>query len=282
LKSNLPDELRDSHEVPPDVMGELRRVSDRLGALAHRVHWLATTGSTNDVAARLADLGAEEGTVVVAEAQTAGRGRHGRAWFSPRGAGLYVSLVLRPSGTRGVSSGDNPAALLTIAAGVAIAEGIRAATGLPAEIKWPNDVVIGGRKLAGILAEAVAQAGWPPIIVVVGFGVNVQPAAYPPELAARATSIEAETNRPADRAVVLAEILAAMAERYADLRSGRFDAILSAWRGLARSLVAARVEWDGPAGVIRGCAEGVDDRGALLVRVGDRVERIVAGEVRWI
>jgi BirA family biotin operon repressor/biotin-[acetyl-CoA-carboxylase] ligase len=282
LKSNLSDELRDSHDVPPDVAGELRRVSHRLGAvMGQRVHWLATTGSTNDVAARLAELGAEEGTAVIAEAQTSGRGRHGRAWFSPPGAGLYVSLILRPSSAHPLSSRDNPVALLTLASGVAIAEGVRAATGLPAEIKWPNDVMIGRRKLAGMLAEAPAQAGSLPFIVV-GFGVNVRPAAYPPELAARATSIEAETNRRADRAVVLAEILAAMAERYADLRAGRFDAILSAWRGLAPSLRSAPVEWDGPHGVIRGRADDIDDQGALLVRVGERIERVMAGEIRWL
>ena len=243
------------------------------------LHWLASTASTNDVAARLAESGAEEGTTVVADTQTAGRGRHGRAWFSPPGAGLYVSTVVRPG--HGVSSDGNPASLLTIASGVAIAEAVRAVTGLPAAIKWPNDVVIGGRKLAGVLAEAAVQGGALQFVVV-GLGVNLRTAAYPPELALRATSIEAETSRPADRALVLAEILAAMGERYADLRAGRFDAILSAWRRLAASLPGAHVEWDSPAGIVRGRAQDIDRDGALLVRVGAKVERVVAGEVRWL
>lgn len=253
----------------------------RLGSIAQRVHWLTSAGSTNDVASRLAELGADEGTTVVAEAQKAGRGRHGRLWFSPPGAGLYVSVVLRPSNEHPLSSRENPATLLTLASGVAIAEGVRAATGLPAEIKWPNDVMIGRRKLGGILAEAAAQTGEVQFIVL-GFGLNLRPAAYPAALASRATSIEAETSRPADRALILAEILAALAERYATLRAGGFDAILSSWRRLAPSLPSALIEWDSPGGVVGGRAEGIDDQGALLVRIGDRIERLISGEIRWL
>jgi len=267
--------------VPADVRSELRRLAPRLGSFAGRLHWLVETASTNDMAARFAELGADEGTTVVAEAQTSGRGRHGRVWFSPPGAGLCVSIVLRPSTEHPLSSRENPAMLLTLASGVAITEGVRAATGLPAEIKWPNDVMIGTRKLAGILAEAAAHAGALEYIVL-GFGVNLYPAAYPVELAARVTSIGAETGRPADRALILAEILASLSERYADLRAGRFDAILGSWRRLAPSLPSAPIEWDSPAGIVRGRAESIDDQGALLARVGERVERIIAGEVRWL
>ena len=279
MRSNLSDTLRGQQDVPADVAREIARVAARAGSMGRQVHWFESTGSTNDVAARLAESGADEGTIVVAAGQTAGRGRHGRVWFSPPGAGLYVSVIVRPVSDE--SNDENPAALLTLASGVAIAEAVRAVTGLPAEIKWPNDVLIGGRKLAGILAEAAVQAGRLQFVVV-GFGVNLQPAAYPPELAPRVTSIEAETFRPADRAVLVAEILAAMSERCADLRAGRFDAILSAWRRLAPSLPGARVEWESPAGVVRGRAEDIDRHGALLVRVDGKLERIVAGEVRWL
>ena len=265
--------------MPGDVRHALELVRERLGVIGGTIYWLETTGSTNDVAADLAHNGANEGTTVVAETQTSGRGRHGRVWFSPPGAGLYVSVVLRPS-PRG-AHGDDQAGLVTLAAGVAIAEAVRAVTGLPAEIKWPNDVVVGRRKLAGILAEAATQGGELQFIVL-GFGVNLLTRAYPADLAARVTSIEAETSRPPDRALVLAEILAALADRYADLRAERFDAILSAWRRLARSLLPARVEWDSPAGIVRGRAEDIDDRGRLLVRVDGSVERVVSGEVRWL
>jgi BirA family biotin operon repressor/biotin-[acetyl-CoA-carboxylase] ligase len=256
-------------------------MSARLGSMAQRIYWLSTTGSTNDVAAHLAEGGAGEGTTVVAEAQTSGRGRHGRVWFSPAGAGLYVSIVLRPSHDHSLAKKENPAALLTLACGVAIVEGIRSATGLPVEIKWPNDVVMGRRKVAGILAEAAAQAGVLQFIVL-GFGVNLGAAAYPPELSARATSLEAEIGRAPDRALVLAEILGAIAQRYSDLRIGRFDAILSAWRRLAPSLSAASIEWDAPGGSVRGRAEGIDDEGALLVNVNGTTQRVIAGEVRWL
>jgi BirA family biotin operon repressor/biotin-[acetyl-CoA-carboxylase] ligase len=277
------------HDVPADVRDELARHASRLGVFGRRVHWLETATSTNDIAARFAEAGAEEGTTVVAEAQTSGRGRMGRAWFSPQGAGLYVSIVLRPGPPEGghdVAARDR-SALLTITAGVALAEGIQAATGLPAEIKWPNDLVIGKRKLAGILAEAVAQGG-ALAFVILGFGVNLRPAAYPPELADRATSIEAELGRPADRAIILAEILSALASRSADLQQGRFDAILGAWRARVPSLQGALVEWESPQGVRRGRAEDIDATGALLVRplgplgIDARTERLIAGEVRWI
>lgn len=204
----------------------------------------------------------------------------GRSWFSPAGAGLYVSIVLRPRHDA-LANTANPAALLTIASGVAVAEGVQASTGLPAEIKWPNDVMIGKRKLAGILAEATAQAGTLQHIVL-GFGVNMHQAAYPPELVDRVTSIAAETSRPVDRALVLAEILVALAERYEQLRAGKFDAILSAWRRRAPHLWSAWIEWDSPDGTVRGRAEDIDDQGALLVRVGGRRERLIAGQVRWV
>ena len=271
MKSNRPDDLGASHDVPADVREELSTRSDQLGIFGRRVHWLEMASSTNDIAARLAEGGAEPGTVVAAEAQTSGRGRMGRSWFSPPGAGLYVSVVLAP----------DPPQLLTLAAGVALADGIHASTGLQAEIKWPNDLLVGKRKLAGILAEAAAQAGRL-AFVILGFGVNLRPAAYPPELADRATSIEAELHRPADRAVILAEILCALSARCTDLRHGRFDAILSAWRARAPSLRGAFVEWDSPRGPKRGRAEDIDDTGALLVRADGRTERLIAGEVRWI
>ena len=257
----------------------MARVAARARGLGRHIHWLESTGSTNDVAARLAESGAGEGDMVVAEMQTAGRGRHGRVWFSPPGAGLYVSLIMRPPGR--ASAEENPAGLLTLAAGVALAAAVRGVTGLPAQIKWPNDIVVGSRKLAGILAEAAVH-GAALQFIVLGFGVNLRPAAYPPELSARATSIEAETGRPVDLALMLAEITAALGDRYADLLAGRFDAILGAWRQMAARVPGARVEWDSPRGVVRGVAEDIDRHGALLVRVGATLERVIAGEVRWV
>ncbi len=213
---------------------------------------------------------------MLADSQTAGRGRRGHTWFSPAGSGLYVSVVLAPARAR-----VDPARatqLLTLTAGLAIAEGIQAASGLRVNVKWPNDLYVDSRKLAGILAES---SGASSPLVVVGYGINVQSVAYPPELCERATSLESELGRPVDRLLVFVETLASIALRYADLLDGRYDAILDAWRSRAPAATGARVSWTTPHGVAAGVTSGVDAGGALLVRTSSGVERIVAGEVRW-
>lgn len=259
--------------LPDDLAASLAAAAPRLGAFARQVHWYPSVTSTNDVAARLAEDGAAEGVVIVADGQTAGRGRQGRAWVSPPGAGLYVSIILRPPA--GSSS------LVTLAAGVALAEGVEAATGLRPDLKWPNDLYAGGRKLAGILAEAGTAAGSVPHVVV-GFGINVLPAAFPPEIAGRASSLEGELGRAVDRGLVLASCLAALAARYADLIGGRAGGVLDAWRSRAAPMLGRQVEWENDGARTRGVAEGVDDSGALLVRSGAKVIRVMSGEVRWL
>jgi BirA family biotin operon repressor/biotin-[acetyl-CoA-carboxylase] ligase len=244
----------------------------RLGRLGRRFECYPTIGSTNDVASKLAASGDAEGVVVVADTQTAGRGRRGRTWFSPPGAGLYVSVVLTPSKSRDV---ERATLVTTLAAGVALVEGIREATGLAAALKWPNDLYVGARKLAGILAEGAGDA------VVLGYGINVLAASYPPELADRVTALESELGRSVDRARVFTETLCALARRYDDLLEGRFDAFLDTWRSLAPAAQGTRVSWRTPAGEQAGITEGIDDCGALLVRTSNGVERIVAGELAW-
>jgi BirA family biotin operon repressor/biotin-[acetyl-CoA-carboxylase] ligase len=272
LKSNR------SEPLPPEFADALARV--RLGRLGSSVLFFPTIGSTNDIAAAWAqswsgtdDRDRLEGLVVMADAQTAGRGRHGRVWVSPAGSGLYVSVLLTPARAR--VEPMRATMLLTLAAGVGIAEGIEAATGLRTGLKWPNDLLVGRRKLAGILAEATSSLE----AVVVGFGINVNPAAFPNELAGQVTSIESELGRAVDRCAVLAGTLASLAARYDDLLDGRFDAILDAWRSRAPASAGAKVTWKTPHGQRAGVTAGIDDHGALLVRVGDSVERIVAGEV---
>jgi BirA family biotin operon repressor/biotin-[acetyl-CoA-carboxylase] ligase len=170
-------------------------------------------------------------------------------------------------------------------AGVALAEAVEAMTGLRIGIKWPNDLIVSGRKLGGILAEAVPleRSGAPQALnIVLGYGINVGPMAYPPGLADRAISLEGELGRGIDRGAMCVETLVAIARRYDDLLSGRFDAILDAWRARAPASRGARVAWSTLEGPRSGVTAGVDDHGALLVRAGSRVERIVAGEVTWI
>jgi BirA family biotin operon repressor/biotin-[acetyl-CoA-carboxylase] ligase len=259
--------------LPDDLAAAVERVRPRLGRLGSRVLYFPVTASTNDVAVALANEGDCEGVVVVADEQTAGRGRRGRQWFSPPASGLYVSVVLAPATAR--ADATRAARLLTLASGVALAEGVGAAAGLKVELKWPNDVYVGGRKLGGILAETAGGQ------VVLGFGVNVGPMVYPPDLADRATSLDAELGRPVERAPLLAETLAALWGRYDDLLDGRFDAILDAWRARAPGAVGRPVTWVEPSGSRSGLTAGIDAEGALLVKVGDRIERIVAGEMTW-
>jgi BirA family biotin operon repressor/biotin-[acetyl-CoA-carboxylase] ligase len=271
-----------SSNLPADLAEAIEHARPRLGRLATSVHYFPTIGSTNDVAAALArraDGSSAEGAVVIADAQTAGRGRRGREWFSPPGSGLYVSLVLTP---RRVPTDDSRATtLLTLAAGVALAEAVETATGLAVDLKWPNDLHVSARKVAGILAEAApgALAAAP---IVLGYGINVGPMAYPPELGGRATSLEFELGRPVDRMLVFVETLAAMARRYDDLLGGRFDAILDAWRAKAPASVGTRVSWTTASGPRDGVTAGLAADGALLVTVAGQTERIIAGEVRWL
>jgi BirA family biotin operon repressor/biotin-[acetyl-CoA-carboxylase] ligase len=257
--------------LPPEFEAAWRATADRRAHFGAPVHFFNETGSTNDVAAALADRGAPEGTTVIAMAQSAGRGRMGRTWFSPHGAGVYVSVVCRQ---------PELAPLLTLAGGVAVAEGIRRATGLPCEIKWPNDIGPKGdvrRKLAGILAEATSGGG-DVSHVILGFGINLQAAAYPQEIAWRATAIEAELGRPADGALVVAETLASLATQVHEIVSGEAASVLTRWRQLSPSASGTAIESDGR----RGITAGIDGDGALLVRLESQLERVVSGEIRWM
>ncbi|HET7697683.1 MAG TPA: biotin--[acetyl-CoA-carboxylase] ligase [Vicinamibacterales bacterium] len=235
-------------------------------------------GSTNDLAAAAAERGAPEGTTFVAGAQTAGRGRLGRSWFSPPGSGLYCSIVIRRTAA---------APWITLAAGVAVAEGIRRATGLPLQIKWPNDIVaVDGagfkarRKIAGLLAEA---SSGPQGIqhIVLGIGINLSPSAFPPELSGRAGSIEGELGRPVDAGPILAAVLAALNGTLAELDASGPERLRARWLALAPSAHGAPIAWDGPSGPLTGVTAGIDADGALLARTGEGLARIIAGEVRW-
>jgi len=263
-----------SQAVPADLQAALAGARPRLGPFGQDLRFFTSVGSTNDVADRLALDGAAEGTTIVADTQTAGRGRLGRIWYSPPGAGLYASVVLRPGST------PSPA-LWTLVAGVGLADALRRVSGLNVLVKWPNDLVIGRKKVCGILAEGSASQG-SIRHVVLGFGVNLRPAAYPADLADRATSLEGELGRPVDRGIVLAGSLEALADRIEEARASGIGAILDRWRALAPSSIGSQVEWRSPDGIRRGTTAGIDGDGALLVTAGGAVERIIGGEVRWM
>lgn len=274
MKSNSSERGADSPHHR-EIAAALDRSRARLGRLATRVVLLESTPSTNDEAASLAAADEAEGVVVIADAQTSGRGRRGHQWFSPPGTGLYVSLIVAPARAR--VDRERATSLLTLMAGVALAEGIETASGLRVDLKWPNDLFVGRRKLGGILAEGAARES-----VVLGYGVNVATHAFPSELSDRATSLESELGRPIDRTTTLVETLAALARRYDELIDGQYDGILDAWRAQAPASRGARVAWSHGTTPMAGITAGIDDRGALLVQVGDGIERIVSGEITWL
>lgn len=268
---------------------DLARVIDvhrtACGTFASHYRVVASTTSTNDDAKAWAAAGAPEGAWIAAREQTAGRGRQGRPWASPAAAGLYLSVVFRPAADE---TADAPAtALLTLMCGVAVAHAVRG-FGAPASLKWPNDVVVapaGGagvsrRKLAGILAEGVV-AGGRLEAVVAGIGLNLVPAAYPPDIASRAISL-AELVRPVvSWEDALVAILQSLALWRARLSAGQAAVVLDAWRALAPSATGAPVRWRTRSGERRGRTAGVDERGALLIETETGRERIVAGDVSW-
>src|SRR6185295_4186783 len=217
---------------------------------------LDTVDSTQRHAAALAADGAADGTAVVAETQTQGRGRRGRVWQDAPGASLLVSVVLRTS--------LPPARLptLSIAAGVAVAEALHAEAGLDARLKWPNDVLVGGRKIAGVLLERRGDA------VILGIGINVTRDAIPSELAERATSIADEGGSP-DR-----EALLAIGRWRARLERDGFEPVRAQWMAQT-GMLGRPVTVEGVAGT----ALGIDTDGALLVQTETGPTRVLAGDV---
>jgi BirA family biotin operon repressor/biotin-[acetyl-CoA-carboxylase] ligase len=255
--------------IPEEFAAPFAQLLERRPNLPLRLEWHDEASSTMDLASEAMMQGGPHGLVIVANHQTTGRGRRGRHWISPAGAGLYFTMLLRRT-----------LPLVTIAAGVGVRGGILAATGLAADLKWPNDLMVGRRKLAGILAEA-NDFGPVSTAAIVGVGINVKAGPLPLEVAQRATSLEQELGLPVNRGMLLAAVLERLYDRLASAYVGLADDILQAWRAAAPSAVGARVEWDAPAGVRTGVTDGLDDDGALRVKTAQGIERIVSGELRW-
>ena len=256
-----------------DLTAEAIRATLSTAYVGRRLVVVERTTSTMDLAAREAASGAPEGTVVVAEEQTEGRGRFGRPWISPMGAALYVSILLRPP--TGLLPGVNMAAPLAAAAATSDVAQVEA------EVKWPNDVQVRGRKLAGVLVDAASGAsGTGYAIVGVGLNVNLDVAAHP-EIAETATSLRGEAGREVSRLDVLAALLSRFEMLYDRLKAG--ESLLGEWRGRLNVIGRrAVVTFPGLPGAppIEGVAEDVDLDGALLLRKDDgAVERLIAGEV---
>ena len=228
----------------------------------------AEAHSTNAIALELAQQGAAEGTVVIAEQQTAGKGRLGRTWISPRG-NLYFSVILRPA----VAMRKAP--LVSLMGAVAVASAVRERLGLTAGIKWPNDILIEGKKFSGILTEMSAEPDRVRHLVLgIGVNVNMDLDGLPPEVRRQATSLAAEAGTPVDRTRLFADLLESL-DLWYERFLAREGAALDAWRELNVTL-GRTVSVAGPDGTIQGLARDVDGEGRMLVVLSDGTTRSVA------
>ena len=232
------------------------------------------TTSTNDVIEKLARDGVREGAVVFAESQTNGRGRLGRKWMSPTHKGLWFSILLRPE------LSPQETTRLTVASATALRRAIKNVTGISAEIKWPNDLLIGGKKVVGILTEMSAEVDRVRhVILGIGVDVNQDANEFPPELRKLATSLKIEAGAEISRAELATEIMRELDADYARICGGKFAHLADEWETGCLT-VGRNVSVQMGSQLIRGCAEALDDDGALLVRTEHgHLERVIGGDV---
>ncbi|MEW6661825.1 MAG: biotin--[acetyl-CoA-carboxylase] ligase [Bacillota bacterium] len=243
------------------------------GRIGQAIHYFEEVRSTNEEARRLAERGAEEGTLVLAESQTGGKGRLGRHWLSPAGKGVWLSLILRPP----IQPAKAPH--LTMVAAVAAARAVEEASGLKAGIKWPNDILVNGKKVCGILTELKAEAERVHYAVVgIGLNVNLSPADLPPELHATATSLAIETGHPVSRVLLTQGLLVHLEAFYTGYLAQGFGLIKEAWEKMNVTL-GRPVQVTAPEGRFSGIALDIDADGALLVAGEGGIRAFYAGDV---
>lgn len=250
-------------DIPALEVALARRIIGR------RIHHYDLIGSTMDEARRLASEGAVEGTVVIAEEQTAGRGRFNRAWVSPRGENISFSVILKPSA--------NQLAYMNMAATLAVARTVVDCADLQPTIKWPNDVRVGGLKISGILIESAIESE-DVVCAIIGIGVNVNfdPSLYA-EIADISTSLYRETGQRRNRTPVLRTLLEHFDDAYAAVRAGK--SLTAAWSAMLDTLGRA-ISLRSQDATIEGIAESVDEQGNLLVRQANGIlYTATAGEV---
>ena len=238
-----------------------------------RTVYFDATDSTNVQAKRLAEAHAPHGTLVVSDRQDGGKGRRGRSWASPSGVGIWMSLILRPE------IAPSSASMLTLAAALAVREGIQEETGLSPLIKWPNDLVLNGKKICGILTEMSTEL-MEIQYVITGIGINVNQREFPSEIRDTATSLSLEAGRCSRRRSLIAAILKAFEKDYtAFLKTGDLSLLLEEYNACLVNRGKEVCILD-PSGEYRAVAEGIDESGSLLVTLPDGTRReIISGEV---
>lgn len=242
------------------------------------MYMLSSTTSTNDVVKDLARHGAPEGTAVVAEHQTQGRGRHGRSFSSPAGVGIYMSLLVQPrADTRRLPQ-------LTLAMAVATAEALAEYSTLPVRLKWPNDVEIYDKKVAGILCEAVLNPAAPPLVII-GIGINVNTALehFPPKLHPHVTSLALAAGRPWARLPLLALLLAHLERLYRAFLEEDMTLVRQRWLHYGGQIIGRQVRFAPEPSSAVGTAVDLDEDGALLVQSSDGVRhRLITGDLLFL
>lgn len=236
------------------------------------IHYFRTD-STNNVALRLAARGAEHGTVVLSEEQTAGRGRLGRSWYSEKSSGIYASVILRPP----LSPAAAP--ILTLVAGLAAHQAVTAVTGLAVDLRWPNDLLVAGKKVSGILTEMSAELDRLHAVVL-GFGINVNHREMPAEMKAFATSLRIEGRKTYSRAQILVTLLKELDRTYRRLLENGSAEIAQHWAAASTYAEGKRVRVLSNSGEFIATTAGVEPSGALRVRREDgRADSLIAGEI---
>ncbi len=241
-----------------------------------RMRGYESVDSTNTRASTWAEAGAPEGSIVVTEYQTAGRGRHGRTWTADTGKNLMFSVILRPH------LPPNQLGLITLCGGVAVAETIEGVAPLRATIKWPNDVLLRGRKCCGMLLESSfsGEREGPPEFVILGIGLNVNQDAFPSEIADRATSLQQAAHRPIERAPLCAELLLHLERRYQSLSEDDGASVRAAYEERLHDRgQRVTLRFTGRDEMVRGTIRGITRDGALRLGTPSGVEVVRAGEV---
>ena len=231
------------------------------------------TGSTNEDAKKLAEDGAPEGTLVVADFQRGGKGRLGRSWTTPHKTAIAMSLVLRPQ------IPPEKASMMTLVAGMATAQAVKDATGLDAQIKWPNDVVVNGKKIVGILTEMSVEQGTIRYVVI-GTGMNANMTDFPEEIRTTATSLLLETGHPVDRTEIICKTMEHFETYYETYMNTRDMSVLKEEYQALLANMDRQVRVLEPENEYNGIARGINDMGELLVETSDgQLKTIYAGEV---
>lgn len=238
------------------------------------IHYYREVGSTNEIARELGEQGAPAGTVVVAEAQVQGRGRLRRSWWSPPEKGIWMSVLLRP----GLPPGE--VFLLSFATAVAVARAIGSLLPLEVRIKWPNDILVGGKKVAGILLEIKAELDQVHYVVAgIGLNANQEEVDFPSELRSRATSLRQAFGRPVSRVHLAREILTSLEEEYLSLGHGGRERLWQEWRQFDVT-IGRQVEVVTGTEVYAGLATGITPEGKLVLKLpGGEVAEFAAGDV---